>query len=93
MAVVFGAEGNIDWENSVDDPEMEEEPRYACPVCGEITLPYRGSHYMCDNCCWFDDPGQSEDDPDEADGENRISLNEARERYKKGLPVHKGKGE
>ena len=85
MPVVFTADGDIDELLSTDDDE--EEDVYACPVCGKITLPYRGSLYACYNCGWFDDPGQSEDDPDETDCANKISLNQARAAYKAGKPI------
>ena len=83
--VVFTADGDVDWENSPDDEE--EEPAFECPVCGKITLPYRGSYYACTNCGWHDDPGQSELDPDETDCANRMSLNQARQAYKDGRKI------
>ncbi len=86
--IVFTEDGNVDWEKSTDDDLELEPPVYACPVCGEITLPYRGSHDCCENCGWFDDPGQSEDTPDETDCANKMSLNQAREAWKNGQPIH-----
>lgn len=85
MPVVFTDDGEIDEVRSTDD--QEEDPVFACPVCGKITLPYRGSYYMCDNCNWFDDPGQSEEYPNEEDCLNKMSLNQAREAYKAGKTI------
>ncbi|NLG37630.1 MAG: hypothetical protein GX549_06405 [Clostridiales bacterium] len=41
---------------------------------------------MCDVCGWQDD-GVQNDDPDFAGGANHMSLNQAREAYKQGLPI------
>lgn len=63
---------------------MEEAENRACPVCGcEIeNHPYA----LCDNCGWECDPFL-EKRPDYAGGPNKMSLNQAREAYKKGEPV------
>jgi hypothetical protein len=57
---------------------------YICDCCGYVTIsdPYRGSHEICDVCGWQDDDLQF-DDPNMLGGANSISLNEARENFKK----------
>ena len=81
MLCKFTKDGDIDWENSID-PEDDEELVCACPVCGQITLPFRGSFYTCENCGWEDDPVQ-EKYPDETDCANKMSFNQARAAYKR----------
>lgn len=85
--IVYDENGNWDYEKSTDDVE-EEEYKYPCPVCGNITLPYKGSGYPCHICGWFDDPGQSEDEPDEKDCANNMSLNEAREAFRQRKEIY-----
>lgn len=54
-----------------------------CPVCGELAFSqYTNTFEMCYNCGWFDDEFQ-EDNPDEDRCANKLSLNQARELYKK----------
>ena len=65
----------------------EEKPVFSCFVCGKVTLPYRGSGYPCLNCGWFDDPGQSEEYPDETNCSNKMSLKQARAAYKAGKKI------
>ena len=55
-----------------------------CPVCGQTELIDDGD--VCEVCGWFHDFYQ-EDYPDETDCENRMSLNEAREAYKRGEKI------
>ena len=58
--------------------------RYACPCCGYLTffsVP-NGTFEICPVCMWEDDNVQL-DDPDYAGGANAISLNQARENFKK----------
>ena len=84
--IVFTKDGNVDWDNSFDESE-DEEPQFACPVCGKVTLSKRGNWEGCSNCGWIDDVGQCEDFPDETHCSNRMSLNEARAAYKAGKKV------
>ena len=57
-----------------------------CPVCGKYKFPGVISSEVCPFCNWFSDIVQ-EDDPDFWGGENQISLNQAREAYKRGEKV------
>lgn len=59
---------------------------HKCPVCGKYEFPHMNSFDICPVCGWEDD-GVQEDDPDEEDCANHMSLNEAREAYKAGKPV------
>jgi len=57
--------------------------KYRCPCCGYRTLDDApGCFDICPVCYWEDDNIQR-DDPDYKGGANDISLNEARENYKK----------
>lgn len=56
--------------------------KHKCPVCGKFQFEYEGSFDICDVYGWHDDPIQAEE-PDEEGCANRMSLNQARESYKK----------
>jgi hypothetical protein len=58
--------------------------RHACPCCGCLTLldPPTGTYFICPVCFWEDDNVQF-DHPDSAGGANRVSLNQARENYRR----------
>lgn len=58
--------------------------KYKCPCCGCYTFleEPRGNYDICPVCYWEDDPIQAED-PDYEGGANTVSLNKARENYKK----------
>lgn len=58
--------------------------KYKCPCCGFYTMPQSiGDTYdICPVCYWEDD-GLQLQNPDIAGGANKVSLNEARENYKK----------
>ena len=58
--------------------------KYACPCCGYLTLDQEppGTFRMCEVCLWEDDPVQF-DNPDFSGGANHLSLNEARENFKR----------
>lgn len=57
--------------------------KYHCPCCGYRTLhDGSGCFDICPVCYWEDDNVQR-DNPDYKGGANDISLNEARENYKK----------
>ena len=49
-----------------------------CPCCGKAQV---GLFDPCPVCGWWNDYAQSAD-PDFADGENKMSLNEARAAYR-----------
>ena len=48
-----------------------------CPCCAKPSLSEPHVWEVCPGCGWTDDPQQSAD-PDEQDGANGISLNDAR---------------
>ena len=63
--------------------EMKAE-KTKCPVCGKTLL----SHFeICDICGWQNDRYQLRH-PDEGGCANNMSLNEAREAYKRGEKVY-----
>ena len=55
-----------------------------CPVCGQTELTDDGD--VCSVCGWFHDVVQ-EKYPDEEDGENEMSLNQARRAFFSGQKV------
>ena len=55
-----------------------------CACCNNRTI--EDVWDICPICNWQKDPVQ-EDDPDFWGGANDMSLNEAKEAYKKGLPI------
>lgn len=57
---------------------------YKCECCGEKTIEKLGWFLPCDNCGWCEDIVQTKR-PDYRGGYNVISLNEAKEIYKKSL--------
>lgn len=62
---------------------MNNKKKYKCPCCGYYTLEDDPGHFdICPVCGWEDDSIQSFDASYEG-GANRISLNQARENYKK----------
>jgi len=60
--------------------------KYPCRCCEQDTLEEEDFSDICPICNWEDDHYQN-DNPNYAGGANRMSLNEAKEAYKKGLPV------
>lgn len=56
--------------------------KYKCPCCGYYTLKELGVYDICPVCYWEDDPFQIED-PDLEEQANTVSLNQAKENYKK----------
>ena len=58
--------------------------KYQCPCCGYDTLsePAGGSFEICPVCFWEDDRQQLKD-PSMTGGANGISLEEARENYRR----------
>lgn len=55
-----------------------------CPVCGKTKLGY---FEVCDVCEWQNDRYQAEH-PDVGGCANNMSLNQAREAYRKGEKIH-----
>ena len=55
-----------------------------CPVCGQTELTDDGD--VCETCGWFHDIVQ-EKYHDEEDGENHMSLNQAKAAYARGARV------
>ena len=64
----------------------EKNDRHLCPVCGKFYFDSWDSMDYCEVCDWGDDAIQ-ENDPDYKGGENKMSLNEAREAWKKGIQI------
>ena len=64
---------------------MMSNTRYPCPCCSFLTCseePGSGSYNICPVCRWEDDPVQFRR-PELSGGANIVSLNEARENFKK----------
>ena len=62
---------------------MKKDKKYRCPCCGYFTLDTEPGHFdICPVCYWEDDNIQSFEQ-DYTGGANEISLNEARNNYKK----------
>lgn len=59
---------------------------HPCPVCGEYLFPETGSFDICEVCGWEDDAVQ-EDNPDEEDCANHMSLNQAKAAYARGEEI------
>jgi hypothetical protein len=55
-------------------------------VCGEYLFPETGSFDICEVCGWEDDAVQ-EDNPDEEDCANHMSLNQAKAAYARGEEI------
>lgn len=60
--------------------------KFLCACCGQKTLECEDFYEICPVCGWEDDPLQR-DEPDYQGGANQMSLNEAKEAYKNGLPI------
>lgn len=58
--------------------------KYVCPVCGKSKV---GHFEICPVCGWSNDIVQ-EQEPDMEHGDNIMSLNQAREAYKKGQEIY-----
>lgn len=54
-----------------------------CPCCGKSKVGYFD---ICEVCGWSNDYAQAAC-PDLPHGDNAMSLNEAKEAYRKGLPI------
>ena len=62
--------------------KKEKKLKYKCPCCGYYTLKELGVYVICPVCYWEEEPDQLED-PDLEEQANTVSLNQARENYKK----------
>lgn len=62
------------------------EERHKCPVCGKYEFEAYNCIDICDVCDWCDDAIQ-ESNPKYEGGANKMSLNQAREAYKKGIQI------
>lgn len=58
--------------------------RYQCPCCGNYTFSHEvgDTHEICEVCYWEDD-GIQLNNPNYKGGSNDVSLNQARDNYKK----------
>jgi len=54
-----------------------------CPCCGKTKV---GCFEICEECGWSNDYAQAAH-PDMKDGDNEMSLNEARKAYKEGKEI------
>ncbi len=63
---------------------MTEIPKSICACCGMVEV---GFYAFCDVCGWQDDSVQNKN-PDYRGGANQMSLNEAKEAYKKGEKIY-----
>lgn len=64
--------------NKREEITMNEE--LLCPVCGRHYFTEKDAYEICPVCGWEDDKVQRQD-PDYRGGANRMSLNEARQKY------------
>ena len=72
------------------EPEIHPDADTPCPCCGNITIPNGGDAlaYICPICWWEIDLFIQSDD--EYSDLNRMTLNQARENYKKYGAVKEG---
>ncbi len=71
------------WSEIVEKLTANATKKYKCPCCGCYTMDSpNGSYEICEVCFWEDDKVQN-NAPDLAGGANAVSLNEARENYRK----------
>lgn len=62
--------------------EKEMIDKNMCPCCGKYRFEEPGEYEICQVCGWEDDPVQRKD-PDFEGGANKLSLNQAKDEYKK----------
>ena len=53
-----------------------------CACCGEYTIPANSEYEICPICGWVDDKYQNAN-PNSLSGKNPLSLNDARDRFKR----------
>ena len=80
----------IDYFESMDpeivDEDEDDEESQPCPVCGQHNFDESDDFEECPVCGWVND-GVQQADPDYSGGYNRISLNDARKKWKAGVRV------
>ena len=57
--------------------------KHLCPVCGKYEFEGYSSYDICDICGWEDD-GFQEENPDEENCANEMSLNQYKAAYERG---------
>lgn len=62
------------------------EEKFKCACCGQFTLEAENECDICEVCGWEEDSLQNVY-PDFSGGANEMSLNQAREAYKRGEKV------
>ncbi len=62
--------------------------KHKCPVCGRYEFDDINSYDVCDVCGWEDDKIQ-EDNPDEENCANIMSLNQMKKAWKMGMDYDK----
>jgi Cysteine-rich CPCC len=71
------------WRHGRRERARLRQGKRACACCGHLTLQLDpGDYEICPICFWEDDPVQL-NDPDFKPGANKVSLNEARENYRR----------
>ena len=60
--------------------------KHKCPVCGKYDFEKKHSLEICECCGWQDDAIQ-EENPDEENCANYMSLNQAKEAYANGKEI------
>lgn len=64
-----------------------DDKEYQCACCEKYTIIEIDNFEVCPVCGWEDD-GVQRDNPEYPNGANRISLNQAKEAYKKKLEAN-----
>jgi hypothetical protein len=79
------------FRNIIKPPALDGS-LYACPCCGQQTLPERGAYDICGVCGWEDD-GQDDHDADEVRGgpNGTMSLSRARQVFREDEAKRKGR--
>ena len=70
----------------VNEPPKDEHKPFVCPVCGEYEFEEFDNYHECPVCGWGNDGSQYKW-PDTTGAWNHMSLNQAREAYKRGKKV------
>ena len=78
----------IPTENYASRFPVGKDGAHRCPVCEKTIFEEYDSFDICYVCRW-EDSALQESDPDYAGGANDMSLNQAREAYRKGIPLRK----
>lgn len=70
--------------------KQNKHGKYQCPCCGYYTFDelVSGLYAICSVCYWEDERAQL-NDPDYKGGANKVSLNRAKENFKKYRAVEK----